>query len=258
MDEQSAAIWGGIRSRAGELLTVGPGEQAHARTGGASRSDLIWLPAEELRRYGRALIGPEFAIRQGVCRWLPPKSAAMRLRRLHVAIARSAATRPEALADAQAAHGLEQQVLHALIDCLSPRAAQPETRAARRHRDLMARFEELLAAGSGGGIREICAALGVSQRLLRDCCAAHLGMSPSVYRLRRAMQRANRALRRADPCMTAVAAIARREGFRAPGRFAAKYREIYGELPSVTLRRAAPGVAELGRGRPRIKLQRPY
>jgi hypothetical protein len=51
---------------------------------------------------------------------------------------------------------------------------------------------------------DICAALGVSQRLLHDCSKAHLAMSPSRYRRRRAMQDAHCALRGADPAARLV------------------------------------------------------
>jgi hypothetical protein len=37
-----------------------------------------------------------------------------------------AQTRPQALADAEAAHGLEQQLIHAVVDCLSSGSAGAE------------------------------------------------------------------------------------------------------------------------------------
>jgi transcriptional regulator GlxA family with amidase domain len=43
-------------------------------------------------------------------------------------------------------------------------------------------------------------------------------------------------LRRADPDTTSVAQIARRHCFSELGRFAAVYRQIFGESPSTTLR----------------------
>src|SRR5271169_3782765 len=46
--DRPAPIWGGIRMRAGEFVTFGPGERVHARTDGPSRWGSIWLPAQEL------------------------------------------------------------------------------------------------------------------------------------------------------------------------------------------------------------------
>jgi methylphosphotriester-DNA--protein-cysteine methyltransferase len=44
-------------------------------------------------------------------------------------------------------------------------------------------------------VAEICAALGVSDRMLRSLCEEHLGMSPSGYIRLRRMQQVHRALR---------------------------------------------------------------
>ena len=84
---------------------------------------------------------------------------------------------------------------------------------------------------------EICEVLGVSERLLRDCCKQQLGVSPSRYRHLRAMQQVYRALRNGAPDAASVAQVARQYGFRDLGRLAATYRAVYGELPSATLRR---------------------
>jgi len=51
------------------------------------------------------------------------------------------------------------------------------------------------------------------------------------------MQRARRALRDENPDIASVSAVARRYGFRDPGRFAVNYRALYGETPSATLGR---------------------
>lgn len=249
MGGSTAPIWGGVRLRSGELLTVSPGQRAHTTTEGPVCFGSIWLPTEDLARYGHALSGVPFAVPPGICRWLPAPSAGTHLRRLHMAAIRHAATRPEALADAQAAHGLEQELLHALVGSLAAASVREETPAERRHRNVLARFEDLVEAGSRQRMTEICAALGVSDGLLRECCRTHLGMSPSGYRRRRAMQQVHRALRSGDREMTTVSEIARRHELRDLGRFASNYRAIYGELPSTTLRRGArQGVTELALG----------
>ena len=103
-------------------------------------------------------------------------------------------------------------------------------------------------------VAEICAALGVSDRMLRSLCAEQLGVSPRTYLRLRRMQQLYRALRSGDPDAASVAEVARRCGVRSLGRFAADYRALYGELPSATLRRASSGgVAEVKLGQPRVK-----
>jgi len=71
-------------------------------------------------------------------------------------------------------------------------------------------------------------------------------MSPSGYLRLHRMQQVHRALRSGNPDAASVEEVARRCGVRDLGRFAAKYRGLYGELPSANLRRGAGrGVTEL-------------
>jgi AraC-like DNA-binding protein len=251
--EGPSPVWGGIEVQTGEILTLGPGQRVHAKTLGSSHWGAIQVPDQQLDQYGRALNGARFIV-PAVARWRPPSAAARQLRSLHRAAIRMAEARAGALTDLQAAHGLEQQLLHALIECLA-QGAEEERASGRRHRDILARFEDLLVAEPSAGTAEICAALGVSQRSLRECCKEHLGMGPSRYRYLCAMQQVRCALRSASSDTTKVSGVAARYGFRGLGRFATRYRALYGELPSATLRRASnPGVVELALGRRRIKL----
>jgi AraC-like DNA-binding protein len=144
-------------------------------------------------------------------------------------------------------------LLHALIECLPTGATDNETSAARRHRGILARFEDLLVAEPSLRMAEICAALGTSGRTLRECCRKHLGMGPGGYRRLRRMQQVHRALRSEDPRAGSVFEIATRCGIRDLGRFAASYQALYGELPSVTLRRGRQGLTEFSLGRSRMK-----
>ena len=190
--DRPAPIWGGVEMRAGELITLGPGERVHARTDGPCRWGAIHLRREDFVVYGRVLSGGEFVV-PPAARWRPPRAALRRLRHLHQAAVRRVEAWSGVLADRQAAHGLEQQVIHALVDCLSGPIDQ-EMKAGCRHRGILARFEDLLETGSSRGIADICTTLGVSDRLLRDCCNEHLGMGPGGYRRLRRIQLAHRAL----------------------------------------------------------------
>jgi AraC-like DNA-binding protein len=250
IDDRPAPIWGGMEMRAGELITLGADQRVHTRTGGLCRWGAIRLPGEVLTQYGRALTGAGFVI-PSAARWRPPRAALRQLRHFHQAAVRRVEARSGVFADTEAAHGLEQQVIHALVECLSAGRVEEEMEAASRYRAILARLEDLLEAEPLPGIAEISAALGISHRMLRECCNKHLGMGPRCYCYLRGMQRVHRALQSGNPDTSSVAEVARRYGLHDLSRFAANYRALYGELPSATLRRGSMAVT-LGRANMKV------
>jgi AraC-like DNA-binding protein len=234
LGDRPAPVWGEVEMRAGEIITFGPGVRVHARSDGPCQWAAIRLPLEDFVGYGSALRGA-IPIVPAVARWRPPRGALRQLRHLFQAAVRTAEARSGVLADREAAHGLEQQMIHALVDCLSAGPVYEETAAARRRRGVLARFEDLLGSVPSPSFTEIGAALGVSRRVLRKCCKSMLGIGPSRYRRLRGMQRVHRALRRENPDTATVLEVARRYGFHDLGGFTANYRALYGELPSATL-----------------------
>ncbi len=233
----SSPIVGGIEPQPGEMVTIAPGERFHARTVGPCRWATMLVSERDLMRYGRALTGASFSIPPGITRWRPAPSGERNLRHLHRAAIQVAKTRSGTLADAAAAHGLEQQLLHALIDCMGVGSTHWETPAARRHRDILARLEALLQIDLLQSTVDICAALGVSGRLLRACCKEHLDTALNRYIRLHRMQQVHGTLRGGNPKATKISDVAERHGFHDPGRFANNYCAVYGELPSATLRR---------------------
>jgi len=163
------------------------------------------------------------------------------LRRLHAAAIRAAEVRPETIVSAESAHGMEQQLLHTIVECLSSQPRHVEKDTDHREREVAARFEDLLQTrGDAPHMDRILSALGLSYRHLRKCCADDLGMSPARYIQLRALHRVREILRDGEPGSMSVSQVARLNGFSAPGVFAARYRALFGELPSVTLRRPYP------------------
>ena len=128
--------------------------------------------------------GAEFVV-PPIARWRPPRAALRQLRHFHRAAIRAAEMRSRVLADNEAAHGLEQQLIHALVECVSARSVDRETEATCRHRDILARFEDLVQDQPFLDIAEICGALGISERTLRRCCEEQLGMGSTEYVRRR-------------------------------------------------------------------------
>ena len=236
--DRPGPIWGGVEMQASELMTFGPGQRIHARTDGPRRWGVIRLSSEDLAEYGRAFSGAEFAL-PPIARWRPRRAALRQLCHFHRAAIRTAEARLAALADSEAAHGLEQQVIHALILCLSARPVNQETEAASRSRGLVARFENLLLGEPFPSMHRVSVTLGISKRILREYCQKHLGMGPDRYRRLRGMQLVRRALQSGAAETSSVCEVAKRYGFRDLRRFVINYRALYGELPSAALQRTS-------------------
>jgi transcriptional regulator GlxA family with amidase domain len=161
------------------------------------------------------------------------------LLRLHSKACRLAETKHELIANREVARALEQELLHALVNCLMADDANGNLKAGRHHADIMVRFEDASTTHSSPQLNmpALCSAIGVPERTLRVCCTEFLGMSPTRYLLLRRLNMVRSALQRADPETASVAEIARTYQFREAGRFAVTYRTIFGEMPSSTLRR---------------------
>jgi hypothetical protein len=191
----AAPIWGGIAIGAGEIMTLGAGQRLHMRTDGPCRWGSIWLPAAELAQYGSAVTGAPFPVPFAALRWRPRPEMMRPLRHFHSAAIGLVERRSRAVIDTEAAHGLEQQLIYALIECLSKSSAIEAAPATSEHREIVLRLEALLQTQPEQHLRtaEICAALGVSARALRISCKEQLGMGPTEYIRRRRMQLAYRA-----------------------------------------------------------------
>lgn len=87
------------------------------------------------------------------------------------------------------------------------------------------------------GVAEVAASCHVSVRALQLAFRRHLDTTPMAYLRRVRLSRVHDELRAADPAGgVTVTEVASRWGLLGSGRFTARYREEYGELPSETLR----------------------
>lgn len=86
-------------------------------------------------------------------------------------------------------------------------------------------------------VGDIAAAAGVTVRAVQTAFQRHLGTTPMAYLRQLRLAEVRTELLAADPAKLSVTAVAARWGFHHLGRFAAAYREQYGELPSATLGR---------------------
>src|SRR5205814_454333 len=142
----------------------------------------------------------------------PPPAASACLLRLHARACRLAEVKPEIVVNRETVRALEHEMFHALINCLTTDDAHSRTAARPRHASVMDRFEAVLSTQRDRQISttELCARVGVSERTLRTCCVAVLGMSPGSYVRLRRLGHVRIALTRGDPATARIAEIARR------------------------------------------------
>jgi AraC family ethanolamine operon transcriptional activator len=86
-------------------------------------------------------------------------------------------------------------------------------------------------------VGDLATAAGVSERTLRTSFQEYFGMGPMGFLKRRTLNQVRKTLQTADPSVTTVTQAATQFGVWELGRFAQDYRQLFGELPSATLRR---------------------
>jgi AraC family ethanolamine operon transcriptional activator len=94
-------------------------------------------------------------------------------------------------------------------------------------------------------IASLCSQLHVSPSTLQYAFKTITGLSPHAFFLHRKLNRARVALLRAHPGESKVTDIAVDLGFSELGRFSVRYRRLFGESPSETLRRS-PRISTFG------------
>jgi len=232
-------LWGGVETLPNVVLRHSEGECTFQRSSGSLSRAAMSLPVEDMVSAGSAAAGLDLTPPRAPLIVIPPPVAMARLQRLHATAGYLAEEAPEIIANPHAAHGLEQELIAAMVDCLGKGAADEDRVAQRQHQLIMRRFRRVLEEKLHESlyITEICRAIGISIRTLQICCQEELGMGPKRYLLVRRLHMARRALRAAAPDATTVTDIATRYGFWHLGRFAGEYRSLFGESPSVMLHR---------------------
>jgi transcriptional regulator GlxA family with amidase domain len=117
----------------------------------------------------------------------------------------------------------------------TPRTPHPPASAHR----IVARAEEYVQSNMHAPlpVSSLCRVAGLSERALRNAFYDVHGVGPKQWMLGVRLEDVRRALSSARTRSTTVTTIATAHGFYELGRFAAKYKEAFGEPPSVTLRR---------------------
>jgi AraC-like DNA-binding protein len=220
------------------ILRCGKEDQSFQRSTGRFEFGAVSISIDEIEAIVATYGDGDFKPPRDAFIVTPAPGAAARLQGIHAKACELAERVPEVIGVAQAARGLEQVLLAALSDCLHTPGNAARGLGSHHRNTIMKRFYALLEAHRDGVFHtfEICQAIGVSNRTLTTYCNETLGMSPYRYLKLRQLNLVRRALRKAAPLARTVTQVATEHGFWDLGRFAAAYREFFGELPSETLR----------------------
>jgi AraC family ethanolamine operon transcriptional activator len=103
---------------------------------------------------------------------------------------------------------------------------------------IIRRSQALLEQRKGRPVHvgELAAAAQVSERTLRTAFNEYFGVGPVRYLQLRQLHQVHRALRAADPEADSIGDALVKHGVWEFSRFAARYRRLFGERPTETLR----------------------
>jgi len=192
-----------------------------------------------LERHAREVehrdLAPAFA-GNGVLR--PGVSRRDEFGRLLTSVLQSAEVNPSAFRYRQSQRVLEQSMLGAVVaavvDDAAPRPADARDRrqhivdAAKNH--MRSRIAEPIT------VADLCRELGVSRRTLQYSFQEVLGIKPVWFLRAMRLNGVRRELRGGAPGAGTVQDTAARWGFWHLGHFVTEYKQMFGELPSQTLR----------------------
>jgi AraC family ethanolamine operon transcriptional activator len=160
-----------------------------------------------------------------------PQASALRDALPRFIRASAAGTTPQA--------NLEDDLLYSVTAALSDDGrSRPVKRTTKIDRRQIVRtsIDYAEATGHVPSISELCRAVHVSERLLRIAFAEVCGIPPTAFFRLWALNETKRRLLTAERHHGAVSEVATDVGIRHLGRFANRYRHLFGEYPSETQR----------------------
>jgi hypothetical protein len=140
--------WGGAELQRSNIIRHVEGENAFQRSSGAASWGAMSLPVADMVTVGAAIAGLDLTPPKDPQILTPSPSAMGKLQRLHAAAGQLAEDAPEIIVNPEAARGLEQLLIHALVECLSIGEANDDRSALRHHATVMRRFRTAVEENS--------------------------------------------------------------------------------------------------------------
>jgi AraC family ethanolamine operon transcriptional activator len=123
-----------------------------------------------------------------------------------------------------------------ILGCDVERGTRHDRQPEPRRLEIIRRAEEVMEGRNPISVTELATTVGVAERTLRTAFNQHFGVGPARYLQLRRLHSIYRALRESEPDETSVAQVFVHHGEWEFGRVAGRYRALFGELPSETLR----------------------
>lgn len=240
LEGASETFWRGREVNERTLLSYRPGDEHVGHTNGGMVWTALFCEPAVLDDTIRRMHGVDTAWSPCASTFAESDPAAVEA--LRAALQQAfliAEASPHVLESHAARRSIEESILAAAIGAIDPKGDRATLEGpSLSHERVVRRAEDTIADKLDAPIyvADLCEAAGVSERTLRNAFQSVYGMSPIRFLQLRRLHQVRRALRSATVGSVTEAAL--RYGFGNLGRFAAEYRQLFGESPSLTRRSA--------------------
>jgi AraC family ethanolamine operon transcriptional activator len=238
LPRNAGAIWRGRRCKTGQVVAIGPGQEADHIT--AAHFEFVSLTVDGDFFRECAAVPGGFDPEKRLIGRLAATSSPARCRALTAHLRElldQVEARPGLLVQPQTRQAVEQECVRRVVEMIAQSTGGDRTACWSSNRErLVRRADDCMWAclGEPLSLLDLCQDLDVSERTLHYAFQEVRGLSPMAY-FRAFRLNAVRQELKTAPDTATVHEIARRWGFWHAGEFAAAYRRLFGELPSQTL-----------------------
>lgn len=243
LDAEGKSSQWSFKRRSGDIAVLPCGADHEGRYDGTTSFVVLEISKEALVEASAKLLLrlPETFWDNPLMHRPPGSFAQLIVRRFRTAV-KEIVERPQMLNDENATYALHEELLGLMIQGCASSVNRPIGRnqtfisSSRVVRDTENYLKEHLHENVCA--RALCVHLGISNRNLHRAFCDVLDVPPGVYMRRWRLSRVRCLLSSPELADQSVSDVAFNFGFWELGRFAGHYRQLFGELPSQTLKRA--------------------